>query len=149
MEENQETVRGTVSPTTGCCESFNSRLCDELPEGEIFCSLAEARSVIESWRRHHDTERPAFLSGLPATSPAGPAVAGFATRNRFAGYLKQSTETRHALRWEMDLPIGEGHDPAGLSRSTVAAKTRSRDCAVLARKEPNGHVSKKRLAGAF
>ena len=36
----------------GFIESFNARLRDELLDGEIFYSLAEARIVIESWRRH-------------------------------------------------------------------------------------------------
>jgi len=32
----------------GCCESFNAKLRNELLDGEIFCSLAAARIVIES-----------------------------------------------------------------------------------------------------
>jgi putative transposase len=36
----------------GYCESFNSKLRDELLDGEVFYSLAEAKVVIESWRRH-------------------------------------------------------------------------------------------------
>jgi transposase InsO family protein len=35
----------------GYCESFNSKLRDELLNGEIFYSLAEAKVIIESWRR--------------------------------------------------------------------------------------------------
>ena len=42
----------------GYCESFNSKLRDELLNGEIFYSLKEARIVIESWRRHYNTVRP-------------------------------------------------------------------------------------------
>jgi len=42
----------------GYCESFNSKLRDELLNGKIFYSLAEARTVIESWRRHYNTKRP-------------------------------------------------------------------------------------------
>ena len=42
----------------GFIESFNARLRDELLDGEIFYSLAEARIVIESWRRHYNTIRP-------------------------------------------------------------------------------------------
>jgi transposase InsO family protein len=34
------------------------RLRDELLNGEIFDSLAEAKIVIESWRRHYNTKRP-------------------------------------------------------------------------------------------
>jgi transposase InsO family protein len=36
----------------GYCESFNSKLRDELLDGEVFYSLAEARVVIEGWRQH-------------------------------------------------------------------------------------------------
>ncbi len=42
----------------GFCESFNSKLRDELLNGEVFYSLAEARIVIESWRQHYNTQRP-------------------------------------------------------------------------------------------
>ena len=37
------------------CESFNSKLCDGLPNGEIFYTLKEERIVIESWRFQHNT----------------------------------------------------------------------------------------------
>ncbi len=74
----------------GYCESFNLKLRDELLDGEIFYSLAEARIVIEAWRRHYNTERPHSSLGYrppapqvlqwPATppgaaSPATPTVA--------------------------------------------------------------------------
>ena len=42
----------------GYCESFNGKLRDELLDGEIFYSLAEAKVVIEGWRRHYNTVRP-------------------------------------------------------------------------------------------
>ncbi len=42
----------------GCCESFNSKLRDELLNGEIFYSLAEARIVADGWRRQYNTVRP-------------------------------------------------------------------------------------------
>ena len=38
----------------GYCESFNSKLRDELLDGEVFYSLKEAQIVIESWRRHYN-----------------------------------------------------------------------------------------------
>jgi len=56
----------------GYCESFNSKLRDELLNGEIFYSLAEARTVIESWRRHYNTKRP--HSSLGYRPPAPEAV---------------------------------------------------------------------------
>jgi putative transposase len=39
----------------GYIESFNSKLRDELLDGEVFYSLAEAKVVIESWRQHDNT----------------------------------------------------------------------------------------------
>lgn len=75
----------------GYCESFNSKLRDELLNGEIFYSLAEARIVIEGWRQHYNTKRPHSSLGYrppapeavvwPAPTrgsapPAAPAMAG-------------------------------------------------------------------------
>ena len=56
----------------GCCESFNSKLRDELLNGEIFFSLAEAQVLIESWRRHFNAVRP--HSALRYRPPAPEAV---------------------------------------------------------------------------
>jgi len=39
----------------GYCESFNSKLRDELLNSEIFYSLAEAKVIIEAWRRYYNT----------------------------------------------------------------------------------------------
>ncbi len=74
----------------GSCESFNSKLRDALLNGEIFYSLAEAKIIIESCRRHNNTKRPHSSLGYrpqapwaiqwptsssEAASPATPAVA--------------------------------------------------------------------------
>ena len=56
----------------GYCESFNSKLRDELLNGEIFYSLAEAKVIIEAWRRYYNTERP--HSSLGYRPPAPEAV---------------------------------------------------------------------------
>jgi putative transposase len=64
----------------GYCESFNSKLRDELLKGEIFYSLKEARIVIESWRRHYNTVRP--HSSLGYRPPAPEAVLWPAVRTR-------------------------------------------------------------------
>ncbi len=56
----------------GYCESFNSKLRDELLNGEIFYSLAEARIVIEGWRQHYKTKRP--HSSLRYRPPAPAAM---------------------------------------------------------------------------
>jgi transposase InsO family protein len=61
----------------GFIESFNARLRDELLDGEIFYSLAEAKIVIESWRRHYNTVRPHGSLGYkpPAPEVFVPAIA--------------------------------------------------------------------------
>jgi len=53
----------------GYCESFNSKLRDELLNGEMFYSLAEARIVIEQWRRYYNTERPHSSLGYKPPAP--------------------------------------------------------------------------------
>ena len=53
----------------GFIESFNARLRDELLDGEIFYSLAEARIVIESWRRHYNAKRPHASLGYKPPAP--------------------------------------------------------------------------------
>ena len=53
----------------GYCESFNSKLRDELLNGEMFYSLAEARIVIEAWRRYYNTERPHSSLGYKPPAP--------------------------------------------------------------------------------
>jgi putative transposase len=58
----------------GYCESFNSKLRDELLKGEIFYTLKEAQIVIENWRRHYNTIRP--HSSLGDKPPAPEAVLG-------------------------------------------------------------------------
>jgi putative transposase len=53
----------------GYCESFNSELRDELLDGEVFYSLAEAKVVIESWRRHYNSNRPHSALGYRPPAP--------------------------------------------------------------------------------
>jgi putative transposase len=54
----------------GYCESFNSKLRDELLNGEIFYSLKEARIIIESWRRHYNEVRPHSSLGYKPPAPS-------------------------------------------------------------------------------
>ncbi|OLS53031.1 hypothetical protein BV392_14190, partial [Rhodovulum sulfidophilum] len=53
----------------GCCASFNSKLLDDLLNGEIFYSLAEARVVIEAWRVHDNTAWPHSSRGYRPPAP--------------------------------------------------------------------------------
>ena len=54
----------------GYNESFNGKLRDELLNGEIFYSLAEARFLIERWRRHYNQVRPHSSLGYKPPAPA-------------------------------------------------------------------------------
>jgi len=53
----------------GQCESFNTRFRDELLTGEIFCTLKEAQTVIEQWRRHYNIVRPQSALGYRPRAP--------------------------------------------------------------------------------
>lgn len=44
----------------GYCESFNGKLRCECLNGEILCSLKEARTVIKHWKVKYNTVRPHF-----------------------------------------------------------------------------------------
>jgi putative transposase len=54
------------------CESLNSKLRDELLNGEIFTTLREAEVLIENWRKHYNAIRP--HSSLNYRPPAPEAV---------------------------------------------------------------------------
>ena len=60
----------------GTVESFNSKLRDELLDGEIFYTLREAQVLVEAWRRHYNALRPHSALGwrppAPAVRIAGP-----------------------------------------------------------------------------
>ena len=53
----------------GYVESFNGKLRDELLNGEAFYTLAEAKIVIEQWRRHYNTVRPHSSLGYKPPAP--------------------------------------------------------------------------------
>ena len=53
----------------GYCESFNGKLRDELLNGEVFCSLKEAKVLIEQWRDHYNTIRPHSSLGYRPPAP--------------------------------------------------------------------------------
>ena len=56
----------------GYIESFNGKLRDELLNREVFTTLAEARVLIEQWRREYNEFRP--HSALGYRSPAPQAI---------------------------------------------------------------------------
>jgi putative transposase len=53
----------------GYCESFNSKLRDELLAGEVFSTLHEAKVLIERWRRHYNAVRPHSSLGYRPPAP--------------------------------------------------------------------------------
>ena len=58
-----------IAPGSPWENGFNARLRDELLDGEIFYSLAEARIVVESWRRHYNAKRPHASLGYKPPAP--------------------------------------------------------------------------------
>ena len=89
----------------GYNESFNGKLRDELLNGEIFCSLAQAAVLVEQWRREYNTVRPhSACSGFPPAPEAIKPSPWFlhgekraATAFPWARTLR-SLESVHALR---------------------------------------------------
>ena len=79
----------------GFIESFNARLRDELLDGEIFYTLAEAKIVVESWRRHFNTVRP---HGSLGYKPPAPEVFIPAMAARAAALSRQPTPPAQAPR---------------------------------------------------
>ena len=56
----------------GYIESFNGKLRDELLNREVFCTLAEAKVLIEQWRKEYNQIRP--HSALRYRPPAPEAI---------------------------------------------------------------------------
>jgi transposase InsO family protein len=61
----------------GYCESFNSKLRDELLVREIFYDLREAKVLIEAWRQHYNTVRPHSSLGYKPPAPKAVLPAAF------------------------------------------------------------------------
>ncbi len=53
----------------GYVESFNSKLRDELLNGEVFTTMTEARVLIEQWRREYNQIRPHSSLGYRSPAP--------------------------------------------------------------------------------
>ena len=79
----------------GYCESFNSKLRDELLNGEIFYTLKEAKIIIEAWRRHYNTVRP--HSSLGYRPPAPGVLLWPAAQPRPASPAKPTVAPRPAI----------------------------------------------------
>ena len=84
----------------GFCESFNSKLRDELLNLEVFSSLREAEILIEAWRRHFNTARP--YSSLGYVPPAPEALLPYSSSRA----LQSATAASQA-----DRPVNSGVAP--------------------------------------
>lgn len=92
----------------GNCESFNSKLRDELLNGEIFYSLAEAKVIIEAWRRYYNTERP-LVARLQTAGSEGHYLACAAARIGSIIDTGDGRKAGHALRLKPDHPMGQAN----------------------------------------
>ena len=74
----------------GAAESFNGKFRDECLSLEWFRSRAEAKVMIESWRRHYNEVRPHSSLGYltPAAFAAGSKTQSAASRMQRAGSLR-------------------------------------------------------------
>jgi transposase InsO family protein len=81
----------------GYIESFNGKLRDELLAGEVFNTVAEARVLIEQWRRHYNTVRPHSALGYrpPAPEVTLPGMPGQADRSGPTGAAQTAAATPH------------------------------------------------------
>src|ERR1700736_3046893 len=77
----------------GYCESLNSKLRDELLNGEIFTTLREAQVLIENWRRHYNAVRP--HSSLRYRPPAPEAILPPASGLPYAPLRPDQTLANH------------------------------------------------------
>ena len=88
-------------------ESFNGKLRDELLDGEIFCSLKEAKILeakilIERWREPYNTVRPHSSPGYQSPAPksilprpSGPTYTAFRS-------TRMGDPNRQALTQQVD-----------------------------------------------
>ena len=65
----------------GYIESFNGKLRDEVLNREVFCSVKEAKVIVETWRLDYNHRRPHSSLGYmtPAAFAASRNPPGFAT----------------------------------------------------------------------
>jgi hypothetical protein len=90
----------------GSVESLNGTLRDELLNGEIFYTVAEARVLIERWREHCNRVRPHSALGYRPPAPeaiaAGPPSASLRA-------VQQRLSDRTTTASTVDSTAGEGH----------------------------------------
>ena len=98
----------------GYVESFNSKLRDELPNGEIFYTQGEAKVLIESWRVHYNTVRPHSALGYRPTAPE--AMATNRSAVGFATLVPRSASPAAGQHSGICVTLGTGTNPGGRPR---------------------------------
>ena len=115
----------------GYCESFNSKLRDELLAGEQFSTLHEAKVLIEHWRRHYNAIRP--HSSLGYRPPAPETVLPTASALPYAALRSAQTPTSsgRTLTYCLVPLCGAGHGMTLIAacRSTRASLRRAKNSA--------------------
>src|SRR5262245_47557829 len=66
-----EILQGQGKSVAAACKEAGTteQLRDECLNGEIFYSLKEAQTIIESWRNHYNTKRPHSALGYRPPAP--------------------------------------------------------------------------------
>ena len=78
-------------------ETFNSRLGDELLDREEFCSLTEAKVLMEEYRQHYNLRRPHSALGYRTPSEFAASCASTASSIAFVGEEERKEELESAL----------------------------------------------------
>ena len=114
----------------GYNESFNGSLRDELLNGEIFYSLAEAKTVIESWRQDYNraSEHPSgYVIEVKRFCCAGSDPAGYLGFCRARAVMDWAASVARALRAKTQGPSGRGWvasiSPASAASLSVLVET--------------------------
>jgi transposase InsO family protein len=104
----------------GYCESFNSKLRDELLNGEIFYTLQEAKVIIENWRRHYNTIRPHSSLGYRPPAPEAFMPARLTPQSGPAAPHALTLASRPSLTSPPDHSIGAGQHCSAIIPRLVA-----------------------------
>ncbi len=106
-ERRQRSSSPAAHGRNGYCESFNAKLRDELLNGEIFYSLAEARHRHRELGASTTTRAAAFLAWLPPASTQRRAIAGCATPNPLRRPHQTSPTSPPCIRFELGHLVGQ------------------------------------------
>lgn len=103
----------------GYCESFNSKLRDELLNGEIFTTLREAQVLIESWRRHYNAVRPHLVTRLPTAGTSGHLAASPRPGLRSASASPRAGQIGRSLTCRLVSSMGADHHPPKSAKDSL------------------------------